>query len=321
MYSNTAAVLRPDIMGDVEEAKLPNEVYIADQALPIYNSTTKSGQYPKFKATTSQVLKDISASRARGAGYPRVVRSFDNDTFDCVDYGLEEAIDDAYDRRDLGRFFDVEVATARRALQNVKIGREIRGSSLLMATTFTATAAAVNYTETNIATINFMKDVQGCQTRLLQYGRVADTIVMSDVLFNQIIRSTLFRGLSATSGVISASVAPLASAQQMAQIAGVGQVLVGKAYYDAAKHDKAVSATSIWGTTYIWVGSAKGGELMDSGAARTMVWSEDAPSLYVTETYREESNRSDVVRVRMNVDEKVLDAKAGQLITTSYSAS
>lgn len=321
MYSNTAAVLRPDIQGVVEEAVLPADLFIADKALPVFNSPTKSGQYPKFKATTSQVLKNISEARARGAGYARVVRSFDNSTFDCVDYGLEEQIDDAYDRRDLGRFFDVEVATARRALQNVKIGLEVRAASLLMATTFTATAASVNYTETNIATINFMKDVQGCKTRLLQYGRVADTIILSDVLFDQIVRSTLFRGLSAPSGVISASVAPLASAQQMAQICGVNQVLVGKGYYDAAKSDKAISATSIWGTTYIWIGSCKGGELMDSGAGRTMVWQEDAPSLFVTETYREEKNRSDVVRVRMNVDEKVLDEKAGQLITTSYSAS
>jgi hypothetical protein len=321
MYSNTAAVLRPDIQGVVEEGMLPSDIYIAEKALPVFNSTTQSGQYPKFKATTSQALKDIAKARARGGSYPRVARSYDTDTYDCVDYGLEEPIDDAFDRRNLGRFFDVEVATARRGLQNLKLGQEVRASALLMATTFTATAAAVNYTETNIATINFMKDIQGCKTRLLNYGRVPNTIVLSDVLFNQIARSTLFRGLAAPSGVISASVAPLVNASQMAQIAGVEQVLVGQAYYDAAKSDKAVNATSIWGTTYYWIGVCRGGQLLDSGAGRTILWSEDSPSSYVTETYREEQKRSDVVRVRQNMDEKVLDATAGQLITTSYSAS
>jgi hypothetical protein len=320
MYSNTAAVLRPDIQGVVEEGILSDMQFIAEKAAPVFVSGTQTGQYPVFKATTGQNLKDLARPRARGEGYARVTRSYDNSNFACVDYGLEEPIDDAHDRANLGRFFDVEVATARRTLQNVKIGQERRVASLLMATTFTATAAAVNWTETNIATINFMKDVQGCQTRLLQMGRVANTIIMSDVLFNQIIRSTLFRGLL-PGGLLSTNVSPLASPAQMAAVAGVSQVLVGKGYYDTAKADKTLSMSSIWGTTYCWVGDVRGGQLLDSGAARIIQWTEDAPSLFVTETYRSEENRSDIVRVRMNVDEKVTDATAGQLITTSYSAS
>jgi hypothetical protein len=49
-----------------------------------------------------------------------------------------------------------------------------------------------------------------------------------------------------------------------------------------------------------------------------MVWEEDASSLFVVETYRDEPRRSDVIRVRQHTDEKVINENAGTLITTGY---
>jgi hypothetical protein len=39
----------------------------------------------------------------------------------------------------------------------------------------------------------------------------------------------------------------------------------------------------------------------------------------VTETYRNETRRSNIVRVRQNTTEKIVDATQGTLITTQYS--
>jgi hypothetical protein len=50
-----------------------------------------------------------------------------------------------------------------------------------------------------------------------------------------------------------------------------------------------------------------------------LVWSDDAPGGFVSESYRDEARRSNVLRVRMNTAEKIIDANAGVRITTQYS--
>jgi hypothetical protein len=68
------------------------------------------------------------------------------------------------------------------------------------------------------------------------------------------------------------------------------------------------------------VGYCKGGDYSEGGAGRTLVWEADIPSgLYATETYRDEKRRSDMVRVRTNSIEKVLNGNAGQLIATAWA--
>ena len=54
------------------------------------------------------------------------------------------------------------------------------------------------------------------------------------------------------------------------------------------------------------------------GAGFTLYWNQDG-GLYTSETYRNEGRRSNMVRVRQNTAEKVVDATAGTLITTQYS--
>lgn len=320
MYSNTAAVLRPDLMGVVNQGQVPGEAFIAEQVCPVWDSPAKNGTYPIFKSTTSGNLNDDLKPRAPGAGYPTVQRSYDKDTFDCEDYGIEEPLDDT-DRRDLSRFFDAEVLATNNAIQASRISLERRVAAIFMATTyFSATAAAVNWTETNIATINHAKDFQGRIENMLSLGVVANTIVMSSTLFNQMVRSTLFRGLLTAPGA-AANTGPLATPAQAAQVLGVDRVLVGRAYYNTAKKSKTLSTSAIWGTTYAWIGRVASADLFDFGAARIIRWKDDCPSTHLVETYRKEETRSDVVRVRQNLDIKCTADWAGELITTSYSAS
>jgi ABC-type transport system substrate-binding protein len=53
----------------------------------------------------------------------------------------------------------------------------------------------------------------------------------------------------------------------------------------------------------------------------TLVWSGDSAGGFVSESYRDEARRSQVLRVRMNTDEVVIDPNAAVRITTNYSAS
>jgi len=150
-------------------------------------------------------------------------------------------------------------------------------------------------------------------------GEVADTIVMSPQVFNRLRRSTLMqnfiRGNRPSDSTLNVTTGAM---QQAFQENGIQNIYVGQARYDSAKKGQSFSSAQVWGNTYVWVGSVKGGDFSAGGAGRTLVWNPEG-GLYVTETYRNDQRRSNVVRVRQFAGEHVVNGAAGTLITTSYS--
>lgn len=318
-FSDSAAVLRADVNTLVEEAARADQMLIGLRVFPEWSVQSKDGQWPKFRLGKGELLNSDGTKRTPTGSYGRIVRAYENDNYSCEDYGLEELVDDTY-RADVARFFDAEVASANQVRRQVQLGHEIRVATEVMnSSNFTATAAAVNYTEANIATINFVLDVTGCISRLNDLGTVANTIVMSKNVFNRVRRSTLLlnylRGVMGNNANVNPSAADIA---RVFSDDGITQCLVGRMPYNGAKKGQAYSASSIWGDTYVWVGYVAGGDPMAGGAGRTVSWVKDG-GLFVTESYRDEARRSNVMRTRMNVDEKIVDTTSGQLITTSYS--
>ena len=62
------------------------------------------------------------------------------------------------------------------------------------------------------------------------------------------------------------------------------------------------------------------GDFTGGGVGRSIVWGADSPGgLFVSETYRDEKRRGNMIRVRMNTDEKIIDETAGELITTQWA--
>lgn len=322
MYPTSGAVIRGDLNAVVEEAQAGDRFHIADAIMPPIPVSLKSGTYPKIQIGEGQLLSALDTTRQGDGSYNEVVRGYTSDTYDCIDRGLEERVDDS-DMKDLARFFNVESAAARLTRRNVALAREVRVAAAIMnATTFGAgTAAAVDYTEALIATINFPLDVKAACRRIKANGAVANTIVMSGAVFDRVSRATLttnyVRGslLGQTDTPINAQNLAAAFADD-----GIEQVLVGQAAQNTANKKQTASTSEIWGVTYVWVGyvNMSARAVQDGGSGFTFYWSEDS-GLYTTETYRDEKRRSNMVRVRNHVTEKVADATAGTLITTSYA--
>jgi hypothetical protein len=63
----------------------------------------------------------------------------------------------------------------------------------------------------------------------------------------------------------------------------------------------------------------QGGEYQAGGCGRTIQWDRDTTGLFTPETYRDDSRRSNILRVRQHTAEKVIDETAGILITTSFA--
>lgn len=319
-YANTAAVLRADVQTLVQEAAQADEMFIGEKVFPVFESPTKTGQFPKFKLGTGELLTADVTTRGVDGSYGEIKRAYETDTFTCTDRGLIELVDDAY-ARDIERFFDAEVLAAKQVYRNVRLGHEGRvATALIDAGVFTATAASVAYTEANLATIAFHLDMLNANDRLNAKGVTPNSIVMSMPVFNRVRRSGLAQNFMRGSGFSTDSSFVITTgdlARSLVDI-GINQILVGRINKNNAKKGQAYSATPVWPNTHIWIGRIESGDFMSGGAGRTIVWNKEG-GIFVTETYRQENLRSDVIRVRQNTAEKIVDPTAGELITTSYS--
>jgi hypothetical protein len=316
----SGATIRADINAVVTEAAGADSFFIGAKAMPAFMVDAKSGTYPKLQIAAGELLTPGATERSRGGSYGEVSRQWTTDTYDCVDRGLEEPVDDT-DQKDMSRFFNLEATTAKLVMRNLMLAHEVRAAAALInATTFGAgTNSATAYTEANIATISFVADVLAAIERVRDNGAVPNTIVMSSTVYNRIRRGTLTVNFVQGSVGKGSEVTESTLAQAFAD-EGIKQVLVGRARYNTAKKGQAKSVSNIWGNTYVWVGTVNQNamSLQDGGAGFTLVWNAEG-GLWVSETYRDERRRSNIVRVRQNTTEKVVDATAGTLITTQYS--
>ena len=316
--SLSTTTIRGDIAQSVYEGRSNKaNLFIGAEVMPIYVADVRSGEYLKINLGQSEALNDDATKIAAGAAYPRVSRKFVSDTFATTEYGLEEVLPDAT-QRDLARFLDVEVAVADMLLSQIQIGHEARVAALTYAangiTAISGAGATAAYSEANITTFDLPADVAAGKLELAKYGVLPNTLVLSATLFERVRRSSKVQ--NQMFGVVATNSTRLLSEQEVAQAVGVDQVLVGRAPKNSAKKGQSYSGSFIWGDSYIALGYVAGGEFAAGGFGRSILWGADSPVPFVTETYRDEARRSNVLRVRQHVSEKVVDGSSIIRITT-----
>jgi hypothetical protein len=209
-----------------------------------------------------------------------------------------------------------------KAGDRVNVGDELRvASTIFNNSTFTATNSGVAYTTANLATMNVALDVELAIDRLLGLGESRDNlrVVMSNQVWLRIKASTLFQNRLRGAG-ISNDTFLNSSEQAAADVFGVREVIIGRASYDTAPEGVAYSGAQVWSNAFIWVGSVSesGGGYFGGGAGFTLAWSEYGPVTGVF-TYRDEAIKSNILRASHAVTERIVNANAGQLITTQYA--
>ncbi len=98
---------------------------------------------------------------------------------------------------------------------------------------------------------------------------------------------------------------------------GLDEILVGGAVFDSAQQNQANSMSDVWDDEYALVFRRQSGmDLSEPGIGRLFHWSGDGSTTFGTvESYRSEERRSNIIRVRHDVHEKLLYAEAGQLLS------
>ena len=320
-YTNSQATPRSDIAALMQQANADlDKTLIADKIFPVYGSEVKRGIYMRALLANAELLNADAKPRESGASYNRINRKYDIDTFDCVEYGLEAPIDDSYEA-EVERFMNLEATEAALLERSLRLSYEVRVAALFVTGNFPATAAGVSYTETNLATINFAADVAAAQQRGLKNGQIFNSLVMSKPVFDTLRRSPLLQ--NQIYGVVprAAGQNAMPGEEDIAHALGFENLFVAKGAKNSNAKGQTYSGSFIWPNTYVAVCSIKGGEFTAGGVGRTIQWTKDTTGLFTPETYRDDKIRSNVLRVRQNVTEKIIDATACEMITTSWSAS
>jgi len=309
--------IRADIAQAVFEGlSNKNNLFIGTEVMPVFSSDVRSGAYLKLNLGDSEALNDDALKIAAGAGYPRTSRRFSSDSFDAIEYGLEEVLPDS-NRRDLDRFFDTEVNIASMLLRQIQVSHEARvASAAFAANGLTAISASAAYTDANITSFDVPGDVAQAKLELAKYGVLANTLIMSMPVFERIRRSAKVQ--NQFFGIVPSDQSRLLSEGEVAAAVGVDRVLVGRAPKNTAKKGQVYSGGFIWSNTYMALANTVGGDFSGGGFGRTIVWAADSPVPFVSETYRDEARRADVLRVRQNSAEKVIDGSSIIRITTGY---
>jgi hypothetical protein len=160
--------------------------------------------------------------------------------------------------------------------------------------------------------------VDDAMTELAKKNVVADTLILSLNVFNRIRRTTKLLN-NIFGPVKNVAQARPATAEDVAAALNVSRVLIGRAARNGAKKGQSYSGSFIWGNNKVVLAKLGAGEFTAGGLGRTLLWNEDSPTPLVTETYRDEARRSNVIRARHNTSEKLIDASCAIGIDTSYA--
>ena len=314
-YNTSDSVPRQDISTLLMEAVHQDKHFVASSLLPVYGSEREVGRYPKFRINKGELLKKESQKRGATGTYNESEEQFEWDSYQTQEYGHEKRVDDVV-RKQMRDFFDSDMVTAKFCMNKLMLDYEVETATAIMdPLVFAPATAKVSYIEANLDTIDFPFDLNATIEALTLNGEEPNTIVMSLPLYNRLKRSRLLQTylyghLNSTQGGSNITTGIIAEAF------GIPNIVIAKKSYDKAIKGK-TDVVPVWGNSHIWVGEVQGGDFMNGGAGRTIIWDADSEGgLFSTDQYRDEARRGDKIRVRSNRVIKIVNPNSGRLIAT-----
>lgn len=276
----------------------------------------------KDAATFSRVPRSTSLQTADNKIGPsgtfnRVDAAVEDDSYACLDYGLEGKIRDR-DRAKYASDFDAEkvkVAVVDRAM---KVSREIRIKNALFNTgTWTGASLFTDRSAEPWATPTSDIPTHASVARekvRRQTGLSPDTLVVGKALYESMLLNQAI--LAKIQNVETLS--PELVNKLLASILGVKQVLVGDEVYDATgenQDEDAEVVTDVWGATYaMFVVTAPANASIEQPClGRSINWAQYVANMQIS-MYREEQSKSDIVRIEESAAEKIFDPAYAHLI-------
>lgn len=303
-----AAVRRPDLGALVMEYMGKESAmsgYIAGKVMPIFPVAEQSAGYPVIPKEALMSVENTA--RAPRAKYNRSDWTYENGIYATAENGWEEIIDDR-EARLYRNAFDSEALATQRATGIILRGQEKRvADKVFNATNFAPNAVTNEWDDAANATP--IDDVKtGKLSVRSACGMLPNTLIIAYSTYLNLKRCAqivdlikyTFPGLDINKLSLS----------QLAQVLDVDNIEVGGAVYNSAAKGQAAAVSDIWNGEYSMLTRVSSGlDITTPCIGRTFMWTEENQGASIVETYREESARGSVVRVRHDTNEALITSR------------
>lgn len=304
LFPSGAASFQPVISEVVNE--VDRQEFVGARVLPYLPVDKRQGTFTKV--LTAQFDNDASKPRAAGSNYASVSGEYESATFECLEYGLENPLDDIdIAQAETDAQLDIVAMAANLLADSLMVGHELRVAAALSGASFTSTAATAAMSAASTATP--INDINQAVLRLGNSGITNNiTLVIEASLYQEMLQTDDMRNL------INGSGSMFWAQDQVAKVLGVNDIVIASTRYNSALKGQTGSRAAIWPTTSYYVLSVAGGQMSGGGVGRTLCYT-DRGGQFVSETFRTEQPPANVIRVRNSCDEIILNANAGETIT------
>jgi len=317
--SSSLATRRPDLESFFEfDLAVDEGGFIATKVLPVMDVASAAGNFGKI--SLEQLLQERVTQRAAGAGYSRGNWTFAPDTYVTTEHGAEEPIDDN-DAANYAEYFDVEAVSTMRAFSAVLRNAEKRvADAVFNPTTWTGSGLTTAPThewddETNSEPL---VDVNNARNKVYDgSGLWPNALIINRKVFHNLRKHPDVIARIESAGAGRPSTAADVTIAMLAAVFDLPYILVAGSSRNSAKEGQSAIPAQIWSSEYAMVAKiSNSADMREPCIGRTFHWSQDGSQIGGTvETYRDETVRGDVVRVRHQVGEKILYPEAGHLIS------
>jgi hypothetical protein len=300
------------------DVEMDNMGFIGTKVLPPVEAQKPSGTFGVLPV--EEMLKLRNTRRAPGAGYSRGEFKFETLTFACEEHGAEEPVDDK-EAEIYSEYFIAEQIAAMRARRAVLANYEDRVASAVFNTstwTGSSLTTAVSTAWSNASSGAPVTDIMTAGGKVYDgCGVWPNALIVNRKVFRNLKNSAQVLDRIASAGAGSSTKASDVTAEMLARVFDLDYVIVAGATKNSANEGQAASLAAFWSSSYAMVCRiATGTDIKETCIGRTFHYAGDGSNIGGTaEMYREEQTRSNVIRVRHDVDEVIVLAAAGHLLS------
>jgi hypothetical protein len=312
--STSIATQRPDLESSFWEYDLEasQRDFIGHELFPVMPVDRQAGNFGRLPI--AQLLQKKNTSRAPGGNYPRGDFNFAPDVYATLENGWEEPVDDR-EAEAYADYFDAEQVASIRAYDTVVRNQEQRIAGFAMDTTFYANDP-VGTVWTDMASATPLDDVMEARLAFRsQCGFWPNIGVLDSMTFAYLTRCQQIIDQIKFSGRDDPKTKNI-TAEMIAALFNLEKLLVPEGALNTADEGQAIAIASIWNPdNFLLARRDSSMDFKKMCIGRIFAWTDGGGDKPVIESYRDETKRSDIVRVRMDTDEHRLYPNAGYILT------
>lgn len=282
-----------------------NDSLIAPLVMPTIKVKEKSGKFAKYGKDNLRLSTDDT--RAPGTQAKSADYTVSQGTYACAEHSLEKLVPDEFMNNQDSPY------DAKRDAVSILKDKIWGGQELALATAMSATGTITQNTTlsgtsqwSDYANSDPLSNLRTARATIkAATGKAPNTAIFGFQTWEQfrfhpdVVDRVKYVGIAGEDAVKNA----------VAQLLGVKKVLIGDAIYNSANEGQTDSLSFIWGK-HAWLAYVPESPSLMQGAFGYTVKDMDS----VVDAYREESKKSDVVRVSDSYDQVIVDAAFCYLI-------